>query len=334
MSDVQSTDPTPDAGVALPDDPASAMALIFDTIAPDAFTPEGEEGGAEAPAPAPGDESPAPAVEGDPGAAGPDGEPPAGDATGGAVVGEPAAPAEEATGFDASTLDSKWGELTTAIENRSREELENETVLEVKEEYPKYFEALREHPLEMVGRTVPSLSGEGEMTLRDSAQAKEWQEGVKQILFREVGDRVNRKLDDTQGMRGILNEAVGIFQNNPDLIPGSKQFDRELADQFAALAKSVEVRVDGKLTGYSIPVQGMISQVRQMLAKQRAAAPAAPATPSAQQQRAAEQPRNQAGQFAGDAPQAGIPARAGASGSEGEDMSAFWGAYGISDMRI
>src|SRR5699024_8940204 len=86
----------------------------------------------------------------------------------------------------------------------------------------------------------------------------------------------------------------------------------ELAKEFTELAKAYESRADGKLIGYTVPVQPIVNQLRSKLAAQRAAAPAAPAAPSAQQQRVAEQPRTEVGTWA---PQAGIASRAGSSGN-------------------
>lgn len=191
-------------------------------------------------------------------------------------------------------------------------------------------------PRELVGTEVPSLTREGMEVLRDSADAKDWQDAVRQKLADEVRDRAARKADDVKPMMQTLHQSIDLFKSNPDLIPGTKQYDPELAKQFVELTKPYELRVAGKLHGYTIPVQGMITQIRQQVTANRtaaaAASAAAPATPTAQQQRAAEQSRNQQGQF--DAPQAGIPNKAGSSSDPAEDMSTFWGTIGLPNLTL
>lgn len=290
-----------------------------------------------APVPSPdGNEPPAPAPEGTGAAGEPAPSQPAGDAGGEGVALEQT---PEPSGFDAATLELEWGQVVENIEKRQAEELERTTLVEVREEHSKYFDALRLHPRELVGQEVPSPKGDGSMELlRDGNDAKEWQEAIKQILYREVTDRVQRKRDDVQPMMQNVHQSIDMFRKNPDLIPGAKQFDRELADQFTSLVKPYELRVDGKLLGYTVPVQGFIDQLREQLKAKRTAAPAPspePPAPTPQQQRAAEQARNTQGQFSNpDGPQAGIPSKAGSGGEEGEDFSTLFGAFGVPNLRI
>ena len=227
--------------------------------------------------------------------------------------------------------------MLTNLETRQTTALQEEALGEVREEFKAYFEAVQKHPRMLVGTDVPSLKGEGMETLRDSQDAKDWQEAVKQELSKEVGDRVSRKVDDQRPLMETLHNSVELFRNNPDLIPNTRQFDRELADKFAELVKPYELRVDGKLQGYTIPVQPFVTQLRQQLTAGRAAAPAAPAAPTVQQQRAQQQQRNDVGQFAADeddAPQAGIPSRAGQSSDSEEDFSTLFGTIGLPTLRI
>jgi len=213
----------------------------------------------------------------------------------------------------------------------------------VQQEYGQYFEAIQQAPRLLVGTQVPNLRDDGgTVTLRDSADAKDWQEAVKTILVKEVQDRAGRRSEDVAPMMETLHASVGLFQNNVDLVPGTKQFDKELADRFATYAKAYEHRVDGKLVGYQIPVQPLVDQVRTQLVAERAAkaasAPAAPAptaaATTAAQQRAAEQQRNRVGQFATDAPQAGIQSKAGGGGETGDDFSALFGTIGLPGLVI
>lgn len=247
----------------------------------------------------------------------------------------------EPTGFDATALTPKWGEITTALETKQQKELETESLEEVRTEFSKYFEAIQVAPRDLVGEEVPASNGKGMETLRDAADAREWQESIKKQLYKEVQDRASRKVEDVRPMMEQLHNTVALFRDNADVVPGSKQFDKELADAFATLAKPYEIRVNEKLSGWSIPVAGLLTQVREQLKTRRAAAapsaaPAVPATPSAQQQRAAEQARNPQGQFHNDdAPQATITSKAGNSSVDAtEDFSVLFGTLGLSNLKI
>jgi len=155
---------------------------------------------------------------------------------------------------------------------------------------------------------------------------------VKSLLVAEVQDKASRAMEEQRDFLATVHSSIELFQNNLDLLPGTKGFDVELANRFAALAKPYELRVDGKLQGYSIPVQPIINQLREQIVEQRKAAP--PPAPTA----ASTQARDTAtGRFAGqqqaDPPQAGIPSKAG-SGDSSEDFSALFGTIGLPNLRI
>lgn len=180
----------------------------------------------------------------------------------------------------------------------------------------------------LVGQQVPALQGEdGEMeTLRDADDAREWQDAVKTLLTDEVRERATREMESNQDIINTVHQSIELFALNKDLVPGTRQFDRVLADRFAAMAKPYELRIEGKLHGYTIPVQPLIEQLRAQLGRERAAAPAAaPAAPAATRGR----PRKQA-----DPPQAGIPSKAGSAGGEEEDFSTLFGTLGLPNFRI
>lgn len=160
-------------------------------------------------------------------------------------------------------------------------------------------------------------------TLRDSNDAKEWQEAVRALLVEEIRTNAQAKFEENSGFLETIHASIDLFKNNPDLIPGTKGFNKELADEFAKMATPYEVRVEGKLQGYSIPVQPIIDQMRGLI-KARTAAPAAPPAPPA----AAPAPRATL-----DPPQAGIPAKAGSS-SEKEDFSTLFGTIGLPNLQI
>lgn len=241
----------------------------------------------------------------------------------------------------ASIVD-KFGEIATALETGSIEAFRVEELAAVEAEFPKYFEALRAHPRALIGQQVPSVVGEGTEVLRDSQDAKDWQDAVRQVLSEEVRDRVQRRSEEATPTSSTLHASVELFQRNADLVPGTKEFDRELATQFTKLAKGFEVRNEGgKLQGYSVPVQPLIDQLRAQLLSSRAAAPAptppaptaAPVAPQvqpgAQVQSAPATPTAPA-----EAPQAGIPAKAGSSSEGADDFSTLFGTIGLPNLRI
>ena len=146
---------------------------------------------------------------------------------------------------------------------------------------------------------------------------------MKGLLSDEINDRAGRELDENRDFLTTVHQSVELFQVNEDLRPGTKQFDVELANRFATLAKPYELRVDGKLQGYSIPVQPLIEQTRKEVHEQRAAKPAAPAAPA----------KPAASRKPADPPQAGISSKAGQS-SDTEDFSTLFGTLGLPGLRI
>ena len=213
----------------------------------------------------------------------------------------------------------------------------------MQKEFPKYFEHIKLHPRLLIGKQVPAIGKEGTELIRDSADAADWQAAVKQALTEEIRDRAQRAFEGDSEVLRTVHQSIELFQNNGDLVPGTKEFDHELAARFTALAKPYELRVDGKLHGYSIPVQPLVNQVRQTLTAERAAKAAAPAA-----QPAAPAPGAAQGQAApvtaapapapvpaAPGPQAGIPAKPGQA-SETEDFSTLFSTLGSgwAGMRI
>jgi len=158
--------------------------------------------------------------------------------------------------------------------------------------------------------------------LKDTNDAKEWQEAVKSLLVGDIRERATAKMEESSDFLQTVHASIDLFKNNPDLIPGTKNFDRKLADQFAGMMEPYEVRVDGKLQGYSIPVQPIIEKLRAQL-KAAAPPPAAPKTPAA----APATPPSP------EPPQAGIPSKAGTS-TEKEDFSTLFGTIGLPNLQI
>ena len=141
------------------------------------------------------------------------------------------------------------------------------------------------------------------------------------LTLADLKRRVAARSDESQGFLRTVHSSIELFQNNADLVPGTKQFDRELADEFIKLAKPYEVRNgDNKLIGFQIPVQPLIDSVRQRLAATRTAPPPAPPAPPAPEET--------------HQPQAGIPAKAGNSGEGAEDFSALFSTLGLGGLRF
>jgi len=210
--------------------------------------------------------------------------------------------------------------MSTAFEERTRQAYQQTALEEVRTEHTQYFEALDKHPRMLVGQQVPAIGKEGNEVLRDAADAREWQEAVKSLLVAEVRDKAEKAMEESSDFLNTIHASIDLFQNNPDLVPGTKDFDVDLANRFATMATPYELRVDGKLQGYSIPVQPLIEQIRNQIVKEREAKPAEPAAPAAP--KAPAEP-----------PQAGIPSKAGA-GSDAEDFSTLFGTIGLPNLQI
>lgn len=188
--------------------------------------------------------------------------------------------------------------------------------------------ALDKHPRLLVGETVPSVRGGTEKeTLRDSQDAKDWQDAVKQIIATQVQQKARQYQEEAKPLLSTIQDSVAMFRNNKDLVPGTKEYNPVLAAEFTKLAAAYEHRVGDKLYGYRVDVQPLINSIRDRLA-------AAPAAPTPRQEQVAGQARAADGKFEG--PQAGIPSRQSSSGTPDPDgdYSAFWASLGMSDMAL
>lgn len=211
----------------------------------------------------------------------------------------------------------------------------------MKKEHGNYFSALEKHPRLLVGTEVPAIGKEGTERLSSTEDAREWQDAVKSLLVAEVRSRATSAMDQQADFLTTVHASIELFQNNTDLVPGTAEFDAELAERFTALAEPYELRVDGKLQGYSVPVQPLITQLRGQIAAERAKASAAP-SPAAEAQAAAgsstaaaaAQPGAPAASSTAEAPQAGIPSKAGGGAPAGEDYSVLFGTIGLPNLQI
>lgn len=318
---------------------------LMDTLAPEAFDEEAGEGTEALSANDGAEGLPASEAEGTGGESATEGSSTPGDAgveavpSGEGTDAEPTGAPGQASGLDAATLEPKFAEISTGIETNINESLTSAAYQEVQEGFSSYFDALKKHPRMLVGQEVPSLQGEGMETLRDSEDAKEWQEAVKALLSQEIADLASRKQEELSSTFETLHASVDLFKNNIDLIPGTKQFDRDLADQFVALVKDYEVRnEEGKLIGYAVPVQPLINNLRSQLSVQRASSKAAAGgakggVPPAKAPAGSRQGKAAAPEV--DGPQAGIRSAPGGAGSDSSsDFSTLFGTIGLPDMVI
>ncbi len=210
--------------------------------------------------------------------------------------------------------------MSEALETRFTQSFQQQAIAEAQENYPHYIEKLQMHPLELVGKELPSIDGSDEpLTFRTPEEVAQWQEAVKVILQREMESSVVDRQNETNEILDVVHSSIQMFQANPDLVPGTKGYNKELAIQFTKLAEPYALRMNGKLTGYSIPVQGLIDRVRAQVSAKPAAAPAStPAKPAPPASK----------------PQAGIPSKAGGGGGKEEDFSPMWKALGITNAPI
>ena len=248
----------------------------------------------------------------------------------GVGVGDSAGPVPGAV--DYSAIAPRFGEISVALEEGVAKIHQEAALKEVQTQHAKYFQALRQHPRTLVGQKVPAIGKPGEEVLRDSTDAKDWQDAVKQLLSDEIRDKASRMADENSSMMSVLHSSIELFQNNTDLVPGTVQFDRELADQFAMYAQPYELRVDGKLNGYTIPVQPLINQIRSKLAAARAAQ-AAPQPPQVAPGKTGAPTPARTPEKPARGPQAGIQSRAGTT-AEKEDFSTLFGTIGLRDFQI
>lgn len=206
-----------------------------------------------------------------------------------------------------------------ALEERFTKSFEQQAVTQAEQDYPEYIGALKMHPLELVGKELPPIDGsEQNIVLRTAQEVEQWQGAVRTILKRELDAAVQQHRQDSNEVLDVVHGTIQMFQANPDLVPGTKGYNKALASEFLRIAEPYALRMNGKLTGYSIPVQGLIDRVRAQVTAAAPAAPAAPAKPAAPVSK----------------PQAGIPSKAGASGEGAEDYSPMWAALGIKNMPI
>lgn len=217
--------------------------------------------------------------------------------------------------------------MSTKLENAISNQLKQQAFNATRAEYENYFQALETHPRLLVGKEVSAIGKDGMETLKDSNDAKEWQEAVRELLIQEIQDGARKLEEGAAPQIQILHASLDLFKNNKDLIPGTKQFNRQLADEFAKVAQPYEVRHEGKLRGYSIPVQPIIDALRSQMTQ-----PAATVDTSVHQSPASAPPAGQQSPPS-EAPQAGIPSKAGSS-AEKEDFSTLFGTIGLPHLQI
>ena len=238
-------------------------------------------------------------------------------------------------GLDPATVIPAFAEASAKITERMENQFKSQAFKELEDELdPQFIDTLRLRPMQMVGMEVPSLtpgaSPDAKIKILDSQMARDWQEAVSGLIEDEVQAKVRTRQDELRPMTSVIQESILLGQNNPDLIPGTKGFDKELAARFVKFAKAYEVKTAKGVIGYGVNVQPLINELRAGLAKERGVTgerSSQEARLEQQRQQAAAQARNGQGQF--EAPQAGITSKAGMSGAPPEDYSQFWKSSGI-----
>jgi hypothetical protein len=200
-----------------------------------------------------------------------------------------------------------------------------------------FLDILNDDPYQLATKSVPDIrpgaANDAKVTLRDSSEAKAYQESLAKLVKAEIDDVVKQKTDQIRPLMSVTQESALLLQSNPDLIPDTDKYDPELAALVYEVGKSYELKVNDKVIGFQVPMQPIINKLRGDLEKSRGVDGVVQQQMSAQQQRAAEQAREQDGKFAG--PQGGILSKQNASGEGGEDeYSTFWSSVGMEGMGL
>lgn len=251
----------------------------------------------------------------------------AGEAEGGVAGGEPAGtppsgePLRAPVTNETQHYANEFTRVADALEERFLQSYQQVALDQMQADYGQYIERLSRHPMELVGQELPAIDGtDGTLIFGTVQEARDWQDAVKTILRREVQLHVQQQQEEYSDVRETLHSSIQLFRDNPDLIPGSQGFNKELADEVAKMARPYALKMDGKLTGYSIPIQGIVDQVRGNLKARAAAAPAAPPPAPAKRKTSP--------------PQGGLPSRAASDSGGDEDFSPMWKVFGIDSAPI
>ncbi|QKY80407.1 hypothetical protein SEA_PABST_49 [Microbacterium phage Pabst] len=270
------------------------------------------------------------------GGEGDDGKSASADAAAGATDGDQsAAQGVAAEGLELSVVTPLWAPAREEAFKRMDQSFRQAAIQQLQEEInPEFITSLQSTPSELVGQEVLSIRAgapaDEKVVLRTRADAAEYLQDLNGIVQKEINGITAERRDAARPIATVIQESFLLFENNPDLIPGTKGYDHELASRFAEIASTYEVKINGKVIGYQdINVQPLINSLRKDLEKQRGANGVTAAQQRAEQQRqaAAAQERNTAGQFQG--PQGGVLSKSGNQGDAAEDFSAFWSASGV-----
>src|SRR5690606_37490127 len=101
----------------------------------------------------------------------------------------------------------------SAFEKEAREEL----ATAMGDRAKVYEDALGMSPYMLVGREVPNLRGDGVITIKDTTDAREWQEAAKMLIDRDIESRTKTKLEAVKPMLSVVQDSIQLFQNNPDI---------------------------------------------------------------------------------------------------------------------
>ena len=243
--------------------------------------------------------------------------PPAGAGTGGGAT--PAAYVPDAEWE--RTFTENLGKASVAIADKVRETARVQKLGEMRDEFGAYFQATEMPARNLIGKEVPSLDPDRDTeTIRDLADAQDYQAAVRDTLVKELQQRVVNQVDENREYLEVVGQSIDVLQSHPDLLR-----DKVLADRVSQLIKPYEYRHEGKLVGWSVNVLPLISQVKEQLKaeRQRTSKPAASAAPA----------KSAANKPPADPPQAGIKSSAGQSG-ESDSFDQLWSTLGIAPGTI
>lgn len=233
--------------------------------------------------------------------------------------GEPVRPPVVA---DSAHYAEQFNRVSEALDQRFLENHQQVALEGIREDYGHYIDRLEMHPMELLGVELPPIDGSDKAVSFNTVQdVRDWQEAVQTVLRRDVQARVDALSEEDQDVRSVIQDSIQLFVNNPDLNPKSSGFNKALADEVARIARPYALKMDGKLTGYSIPIQGIVDQVRASQANRATPAAASPALD--------KKPAKPA-----ERPQAGVQSRAGTSQEGSNEADIFWGLYGINQSPV
>lgn len=200
-------------------------------------------------------------------------------------AGSSAAGAESADGvLQESTLPtaaerfSEVSDFGTGIEAAFTRRAEETILPRMNEEYANFIRHIQAAPRDLIGKELPINGDPANMSkIRDEESAVAWQREHQQLLEQTFQELREDYMREHSTERVAVNNALELFSANPDLIPGTTDFNKDLAEGVMKYASKFIVKDEnGRAIGFTVSVNNLISYARQELQK-RASTSAAPA---------------------------------------------------------